>query len=121
MARLSSLASSIVVVLFCVGLAYAQTLTIAGEQTRGIGRNGELRSNPVRITGFGHITGVRFSGSNSFWMECRSACQGANRFTTTGNGDYRTWRIPPGNWGVFPDLLPGQNKAAVTVTIQYGK
>lgn len=117
----------VVVASFCIlpGMLLAQrsgiSVTISGEQIRGVGTDGQLRSTPVRISGYGHITGVRYTDSSSFWMECKSNCQGTKKFSMFDDQNYQNWRIPPGNWAVYPSLRQGKDKSGVTVTIEFGQ
>ena len=85
---------------------------LSGWQTRGQGSNGELRSTPLTLPCSGTIVGVNCSG-DGFWIE--SSNGSVQRFS---RGDGNGTVLGTGTYRAYPNLLVGQNRADLSITIQ---
>ena len=83
-----------------------------GEQVRGEGRDGKLNGKGFSVPRgkVGTITSVECDGGG-FWIEGNVYQEFTPATSAIG------FQLPPGDYKVFPNLRPGQNKAGVTVTV----
>ena len=95
------------------GAAWAEQLS--GSQTRGQGTNGQLKSGSLTLPRSGTIVGVTCNG-DGFWIESNSGK--VMRFNRGGgNGTV----LGPGTYRAYPNLLAGQNRADLSITVQLSK
>jgi hypothetical protein len=110
-------AACLLVAAFMSTAAFAATVTISGEQTRGTGplRNAQLKSTPVTLPSDGVIIAASTSGA-SLWIN-----DGYGNWVVSfyNLADAKGYRLPAGTYTVFPNLNHAQYSAIASITVEY--